>query len=339
MIRPSSPLTMLLSRHTRRREFITLLGGAAAAWPLGGYAQEAMPVIGFMSSRSPEDSVHLLEAFRRGLKEGGFTEGENVAIEFRWARGDYSRLPNLAADLVSRRVNVISALGGPPSALAAKRATSTIPIVSSFGADTPGLVASFNRPGGNLTGFAVETDLMDPKRLGLLRDLAPGVVLFGVLVNPTYPPVARQLQQLEEAARAINQRLFIAKASTDPELDGSFASLQREGAGALLVAADPYFDTRRERIIGFAARQRLPAIYQFREYAVAGGLLSYGVSITDAYRQCGVYTAKILKGANPADLPVLTSTKFELVINLKTAKALGLSIPPDVLSLADEVIE
>jgi len=339
MIRPSSPLTMLLSRHTRRREFITLLGGAAAAWPLGGYAQEAMPVIGFMSSRSPEDSVHLLEAFRRGLKEGGFTEGENVAIEFRWARGDYSRLPTLAADLASRRVNVISALGGPPSALAAKRATSTIPIVSSFGADTPGLVASFNRPGGNLTGFAVETDLMDPKRLGLLRDLAPGVVLFGALVNPTYPPVARQLQQLEEAARAINQRLFIAKASTDPELDGSFASLQREGAGALLVAADPYFDTRRERIIGFAARQRLPAIYQFREYAVAGGLLSYGVSITDAYRQCGVYTAKILKGANPADLPVLTSTKFELVINLKTAKALGLSIPPDVLSLADEVIE
>ena len=323
----------------KRREFITLLGGSAA-WPLAAHAQQqAMPVIGFMSSRSPEDSAHLLEAFRRGLKEGGFTDGENVAIEFRWARGDYSRLPNLAADLVSRRVNVISALGGPPSALAAKRATSTIPIVSSFGADTPGLVASFNRPGGNLTGFAVETDLMDPKRLGLLRDLAPGVVLFGVLVNPTYPPVARQLQQLEEAARAINQRLFIAKASTDPELDGSFASLQREGAGALLVAADPYFDTRRERIIGFAARQRLPAIYQFREYAVAGGLLSYGVSITDAYRQCGVYTAKILKGANPADLPVLTSTKFELVINLKTAKALGLSIPPDVLSLADEVIE
>jgi len=272
-------------------------------------------------------------------ERGRLHEGENVAIEFRWARGDYSRLPTLAADLASRRVNVISALGGPPSALAAKRATSTIPIVSSFGADTPGLVASFNRPGGNLTGFAVETDLMDPKRLGLLRDLAPGVVLFGALVNPTYPPVARQLQQLEEAARAINQRLFIAKASTDPELDGSFASLQREGAGALLVAADPYFDTRRERIIGFAARQRLPAIYQFREYAVAGGLLSYGVSITDAYRQCGVYTAKILKGANPADLPVLTSTKFELVINLKTAKALGLSIPPDVLSLADEVIE
>src|SRR5215813_4567442 len=322
----------------KRRAFIRLLGGAAA-WPLATPAQHAMPVIGFMSSRSPEDSAHLLEAFRRGLREGGFTDGENVAIEFRWARGDYSRLPTLAAELVSRRVNVISALGGPPSALAAKRATSTVPIVATFSADTTGLVESFNRPGGNLTGFAVETDLMDPKRLGLLRDLAPGVVLFGVLVNPTYPPVARQLQQLEEAARAINQRLFIAKASTAPELDASFASLQREGAGALLVAADPYFDTRRERIIWFAARQRLPAIDQCREYAVAGGLLSYGVSITDTYRQCGVYTAKILKGANPADLPVLTSTKFELVINLKTAKALGLPIPPDVLSLADEVIE
>ena len=322
----------------KRRAFIRLLGGAAA-WPLATPAQHAMPVIGFMSSRSPEDSAHLLEAFRRGLREGGFTDGENVAIEFRWARGDYSRLPTLAAELVSRRVNVISALGGPPSALAAKRATSTVPIVATFSADTTGLVESFNRPGGNLTGFAVETDLMDPKRLGLLRDLAPGVVLFGVLVNPTYPPVARQLQQLEEAARAINQRLFIAKASTDPELDASFASLQREGAGALLVAADPYFDTRREQIVGFAAQQRLPAIYQFREYAVAGGLLSYGVSITDTYRQCGVYTGKILKGSKPSDLPVLQSTKFELVINLKTAKALGLSIPPDVLSLADEVIE
>jgi len=265
----------------KRRDFISLLGGATA-WPLAARAQEsAMPVIGFMSSRSPEDSAHLLEAFHRGLKEGGFIDGENVAIEFRWARGDYSRLPTLATDLVSRRVNVISALGGPPSALAAKRATSTIPIVSSFSADTIGLVESFNRPGGNVTGFALETDLMDPKRLGLLRDLAPGVLLFGALVNPNYPAVVRQLQQLEEAAGAINQRLFIAKASTDPELDASFASLKREGVGALLVAADAYFDTRRDRIVGFAAQQRLPAIYHFREYAVAGGLLSYGVSITE----------------------------------------------------------
>jgi ABC-type uncharacterized transport system substrate-binding protein len=323
-----------------RRQFLTLLGGAVAAWPLWARAQQpAMPVIGFMSSRSPEDSAHLLAAFRRGLREGGFIDGENVAIEFRWARGDYSRLPTLAADLVRRRVNVISALGGPPSALAAKRATSTIPVVSSLPADPTGLVESFNRPGGNVTGFAVETDQMDPKRLGLLRDLAPGARLFGALVNPNFPPAVRQLQQLEEAARAINHRLFIAKASTDPELNASFASLRREGAGALLVAADPYFDTRRDRIVGFAAQQRLPAIYQFREYAVAGGLLSYGVSITDAYRECGVYTAKILKGANPAVLPVLQSTKFELVINLKTANALGVKISDNLLSLADEVIE
>jgi ABC-type uncharacterized transport system substrate-binding protein len=241
----------------RRRQFLTLLGGAAAAWPLAARAQQsAIPVIGFMSSRSPEDSAHLLEAFRRGLREGGFIDGENVAIKFRWVRGDYSRLPTLATDLVSRRVNVISALGGPPSALAAKRATSTIPIVSSLPADPTGLIESFNRPGGNITGFAVETDQMDPKRLGLLRDLAPGA-----------------------------------------------------------------------------------AIYQFREYAVAGGLLSYGVSITDAYRECGVYTAKILKGAKPTELPVLQSTKFELVINLKTANALGVKISDNLLSLADEVIE
>jgi putative tryptophan/tyrosine transport system substrate-binding protein len=325
----------------KRREFITLVGGAAAAWPLAARAQQAMPVIGFMSSRSPEDSAHLVEAFRRGLKEGGVVDGENVTIEFRWARGDYSRLPALANDLVSRRVNVISALGGPPSALAAKLATSTIPIVASLPADPigAGLVESINRPGGNVTGFAVETDQMDPKRLGLLRELAPGDLLFGALVNPNFPPVVRQTQQLEQAARAINQRLFIAKASTDPELDAAFASLKREGAGALLVAADPYFDTQRDRIVAFAAQKRLPAIYQFREYAVAGGLLSYGVSITDAYRQCGVYTAKILKEAKPAELPVLQSTKFELVINLKTAKALSIKISDNLLSLADEVIE
>ena len=298
-----------------------------------------LPVIGFMSSRSPEDSAHLVEAFRRGLSEGGFIDGESVTIAFRWAHGDYSRLPTLATDLVSRRVNVISALGGPSSGLSAKSATSTIPIVTTFSADTAGLVESFNRPGGNVTGFALETDLMDPKRLGLLRDLAPGVLLFGALVNPNYPAAVRQLQQLEGAARAINQRLFIAKASTDPELEAAFASLQREGAGALLVAADPYFDTRRDRIVGFAAQQRLPAIYQFREYAVAGGLLSYSVSITDAYRQCGVYTAKILKGAKPAELPVQQSTKFELVINLHAARTIELEVPPKLLARADEVIE
>jgi len=273
----------------RRREFITLLGGTAAAWPLVAHAQQSvMPVIGFMSSRSPEDSVHLLEAFRRGLKEGGFSEGQNVAIEFRWAHGDYSKLPALAADLVSRRVNVLTAVGGDPSPHAAKRATSTIPIVFGMGGDpvSDGLVESFNRPGGNVTGVTLLTNLMEPKRLGLLRELAPGVTLIGALVNPAFAPASGR---------------FVCR--------------------------------KRDRL------RRLPTIYQFREYAVVGGLLSYGVSITNAYRQFGVYTAAILKGAKPADLPVQQPSKFELVINLKTAKALGLKISDDLLSLADEVIE
>ena len=324
----------------RRREFITLLG-AAAAWPLAARAQQSMPVIGFMSARSPEDSVHLLEAFRRGLKEGGFVEGQNVAIEFRWARGEYNRLPEMAADLVSRRVNVLTAVGGDPSPRAAKRATSTIPIVFGIGGDPvrDGLVESFNRPGGNVTGVTLMTNLMESKRFGLLRDLVPDAQLVGALLNPSFAPSARQSQQIKEAARSIGQRLIVAKASTDEELDAAFTALVRERAHALLVAADPYFDTRRDRIVGFAQRQRLPAIYHFREYVLAGGLLSYGISLTDAYRQFGVYTATILKGAKPADLPVLQPTKFELVINLKTAKALGLTVPPGVLAIADEVIE
>src|SRR6516164_11473198 len=326
----------------KRREFITLLGGAVAAWPLAARAQQAaMPVIGFMSARSPEDSVHLLEAFRRGLKEGGSVEGENAAIEFRWARGDYIRLPALAADLVSRQVAVIVAAGGEPSGFAAKAATATIPIVFGIGGDPvkEGLVDSFGRPGGNVTGVTLLTNLMEPKRLGLLRDLAPGVPLIGTLVNPDFPAAALQLQQIEEAARGIGQRIVIAKASNDDQLETAFASLVREGAGALLITADPYFDTRRDRIVAFAARRRLPAIYQFREYAVAGGLLSYGVSITDGYRQYGAYAAMILKGAKPAELPVYQPTKFELVINLKTAKTLGLKISDNLLTLADEVIE
>jgi len=331
-----------MASHIERRKFLAALGGAAAAWPLAARAQQAaMPVIGFMSARSPEDSVHLLEAFRRGLKEGGFVEGENVAVQFRWARGDYSRLPALAADLAGRQVAVIVAAGGDPSGLAAKSATATIPIVFGIGGDPvkAGLVSSFSRPGGNVTGVTLLTSLMEPKRLGVLRDLVPGVALIGVLINPDFPPSALQLQQVEEAARAIGQRIVIAKASNDDALEIAFGSLVQEGAGALLVASDPYFDTRRERIVGFAQQRRLPAIYQFREYAVAGGLLSYGVSITDAYRQYGVYTASILKGAKPADLPVLQPTKFELVINLKTARALGVNISDNLLALADEVIE
>ena len=325
----------------RRRQFLTLLSSAAAAWPLAARAQQSMPVIGFMSARSPEDSVHLLEAFRRGLKEGGFVEGQNVVIEFRWARGEYDRLPEMAADLVSRRVSVLTAVGGDPSPRAAKRATSTIPIVFGIGGDPvrDGLVESFNRPGGNVTGVTLMTNLMESKRFGLLRDLVPDAQLVGALLNPSFAPSARQSQQIEEAARSIGQRLIVAKASTDEELDAAFKALVRERAHALLVAADPYFDTRRDRIVGFAQRQRLPAIYHFREYVLAGGLLSYGISLTDAYRQFGVYTATILKGAKPADLPVLQPTKFELVINLKTAKTLGLKISDNLLTLADEVIE
>jgi ABC-type uncharacterized transport system substrate-binding protein len=325
----------------KRRDFITLVGGAAA-WPLAARAQQpAMPVIGFMSARAPEDSVHLLEAFHRGLKEGGFVEGQNVAIEYRWARGDYDRLPGMAADLVNRRVNVLTAVGGDPSPRAAKRATSTLPIVFGMGGDPvkDGLVESFNRPGGNVTGMTLMTNLMEPKRLGLLRDLVPEARLVGVLLNPNFAPTARQLEQIEEAARSIGQRLVVAKASTDAELDAGFAVVVQERADALLVAADPYFDTRRDKIVGFAQQQRLPAIYQFREYVLAGGLLSYGISITDAYRQFGGYTAAILKGAKPADLPVLQPTKFELVINLRTAKAVGVKISDNLLSLADEVIE
>jgi putative ABC transport system substrate-binding protein len=287
----------------KRRSFITLLGGAAAGWPLAARAQQsAMPVIGFMSTRSPEDSAYLLAAFRRGLAEGGFVEGQNVAIEFRWARGEYDRLPEMAADLVSRRVNVLTAVGGDPSARAAKRATSTIPIVFGMGSDpvSEGLVESFNRPGGNVTGIETLTSEMEPKRLGLLRELVPGVSLVGVLLNPNFPPSAYLLREIEEAARTIGQRTVVAKASTAEGLDAAFTVLVRERADALLVAADPYFDTRRDEIVGFAERQRLPTIYQFREYALAGGLLSYGISLTEAYRQYGVYTANILKGAKPA---------------------------------------
>jgi len=324
----------------KRRTFITLLGGAAAAWSVRVHAQQApMPVIGYMSARAPDDSTHLLAAFRRGLAEGGYVEGQNLSIEYRWARGQYDLLPAMAADLVSRRVSVLVAVGGDPSPRAAKRATSTIPIVFGVGGDpvSEGLVESFNRPGGNATGDTVYTNIMEPKRLGLLRDLAPGVPLIGVLLNPSFTPY--QLPQIEEAARSIDQRILVAKASTDGELAAAFEALTVARVGALLVAGDPYFDTRRDRLVAFAERQRLPAIYQFREYAVAGGLLSYGVDITDAYRRRGVYTARILKGDKPADLPVLQPTKFELVINLKTAKALGVKISDNLLSLADEVIE
>jgi putative ABC transport system substrate-binding protein len=326
----------------RRRDFVTLLGATAVTWPLAARTQQPMPVIGFISARALEDSGYLLEAYRRGLAEGGFVEGQNVGIEFRWAYGDYSRLPALAADLVNRKVAVITAVGGDPSPLAAKRVTAAIPIAFAVGGDpvNSGLVESFNRPGGNATGIVLQgTVSIEPKRLSLLRDLAPGVALVGALVNPDLPGAARQAQDIEEAAHAVGQRIVVAKASTDDELEAAFAALRRARIGALLVSAAPYFDTRRDRIIAFAARQRVPAIYQFREHAVAGGVLSYGVSITDGYRQVGLYTANILQGTKPADLPVHQIDKFELVINLKTARALGIKIPDNLLTLADEVIE
>jgi ABC-type uncharacterized transport system substrate-binding protein len=324
----------------RRRDLITLVGGAAA-WPLGARAQQpAMPVIGFMSSRAPEDSAHLLAAFRQGLGETGFIEGQSVAIEFRWARGQYQQLSALAADLVGRRVAVLTAVGGEPSARAAKQATSTIPIV--FVATDPikaGLVESYNRPGGNATGSFLATTEMEPKRFGLLRELVPGVPLIGALLNPNVPEAARQLSELDQAARAVGTRLFVAKAGDDDGLNAALSLLLQQGIGALLVAADAYFDTRRDRIIAFAAQNRLPAVYHFREYAFAGGLISYGPSITDAYRQAGTYTGRILKGEKPADLPIVQPTKFDFVINMKTARMLGLEIPPTMLARADEVIE
>ena len=326
----------------RRREFITLLGGAAAAWPLAAHAQQpAIPVIGYLSSRSPDESRHLVEAFRMGLAAGGYVEGQNVAIEYRWGEGQYGRLPALAADLVSRGVAVLVTTGGEPSVLAAKAATSAIPIVFTVGGDPVklGLVASLNRPGGNATGVSLLTTAPEAKRLGLLKELVPDAAVFGVLINPNYQEAEAQSREVQEAGRAIGRRIQIANAGSDQELGTAFAALVEQRAGALLVAADPFFDTRRQRIVALAAQFKLPAIYQFRDYAVAGGLMSYGISISDGYRQVGIYTGQILKGANPANLPIHQSIKFECVINLKTAKTFGLQISDNLLSLADEVIE
>jgi putative ABC transport system substrate-binding protein len=325
----------------RRREFITLLGGAVAS-PLAARAQQsALPVIGFMSGRSPGDSTHLVAAFRQGLAENGFVEGQTVAIEFRWADGDYDRLPALAADLVSRKVAVLVGVGGDVSAVVATKATRTIPVVFGMGGDPikAGLVASFNRPGGNVTGYTVLTSQMESKRLGLMRELVPGVSLIGILVNPQLPATVQELADLEPAAKGVNQQLFVARADNDAELDTALASFVQQRVGAFLVTSAPFFDTRMNRIVSFAAQNRLPAIYQFREYAVAGGLISYGPNIVESYRNAGVYVGRILKGEKPADLPVLQPTKFDFVINLKTAKALGLTVPPTLLAEAGEVIE
>jgi putative ABC transport system substrate-binding protein len=326
----------------RRREFITLLRGAATAWPLAARAQQsAMPVIGFMSGRGSADSGYLADAFRQGLRDAGYVEGENISIEYRWANGDYDRLPGLTSDLLRRNVLVLVAVGGDSSALAAKQATSTVPIVFGTGSDPVkyGLVASFNRPGGNATGYALLTNQLEPKRIGLLHELVPSVSLLGALINPSFPPAAQELEDIQNATRSIKQNLFVARAVNNAELETAFVGFVEHRVGAVLVAAAPFFDTRRERIIALAAQHRLPAMYQFREYAAVGGLISYGPSITDSYKQAGVYVGRILRGANPGDLPILLPTKFEMVINLKTANALGLAIPNAMQLLADEVIE
>ncbi len=324
----------------QRRKFITLISGATA-WPLAVRAQTpAMPVIGFISSRSPDDSTILVAAFRKGLSEAGFREGQNLAIEYRWADGKWDRLPALAADLVHRAVAVLVTTGGEPSALAAKAATSAIPIVFVIGNDPVklGLVASLNRPGGNATGFSLLTTMED-KRLSLLRELVPHAVVIGVLINPNFVGSEARVRALQDAARAMGQQIFIAYARDEDELELAYATLVQERSEALLVSVDPFFDTKRDQIVAFAAQHSLPALYPFREYAVGGGLISYGIDLTEGYRQAGLYAGQILKGAKPTDLPVVQSVKFETVINLKTAKMLGIDIPATLLARADEVIE
>jgi len=324
----------------RRREFISLLGGAVA-WPLAARAQQsAMPVIGFLSARSPEESAHLVAAFQSGLADNGYIAGQTVLIEYRWALGQYDRLPTMAADLVRRPVAVLATVGGEPAAMAAKTETSTIPIV--FAMDDPvkqGLVESFNRPGGNATGMAVLSPDLEAKRLGLLHELVPQASTIGVLLNPNFPPAQHQLEEVQIAAQATNLQILALRASTDRDIDEAFDRLIKQRIPALSVASDPFFDTRRDKLIGLAARYAVPTIYQFREYPAAGGLISYGIDIANVYRQIGIYVGRILKGAKPADLPVMQPTKFELVLNLKTAKTLHLAIPSGVFSIADEVIE
>jgi putative ABC transport system substrate-binding protein len=326
----------------KRREFITLFGGAAVAWPLAARAQQrTTPAVGFLGSSSAAEWGPFVTAFQRGLKEIGYVEGENVTIEYRWADGQYDRLPALAADLVHRRVTVILAAGSPVPALAAKAATATIPIVFALGIDPVqfGLVASLNRPGGNITGVNFLVGHLAEKALGLIHELVPNVAVGGMFVNPNNPNADSVTRNARETARSLGLQLHILNASTAPEIDAAFAGLVEQRIGMLLSAADPFFMGRRDQVVALAGRHAVPAIYFAREFVTAGGLMSYGTSISEAYRRAGIYTGKILKGARPADLPVEQSTRFEFVINLKAAKALGLTTPDKLLALADEVIE
>jgi putative ABC transport system substrate-binding protein len=326
----------------KRRAFITLLGGAAAAWPLAARGQQpTMPAVGFLGSSSAAEWLPFVNAFQRGLKETGYIEGENLTIEYRWADGQYDRLPALAADLVRRQVAVILAAGSPVPALAAKAATATIPIVFALGIDPVqfGLVASLNRPGGNMTGVNFLVGHLAEKALGLIHELVPNVTVAGMFVNPNNPNADSVTRNARETARSLGLQLHILYAGSPVEIDTAFAGLVEQRIGILLSAADPFFMGRRDQVVALAARHAVPAIYFAREFATAGGLMSYGTSISDAYRLAGVYTGKILKGARPADLPIEQSTRFEFVINLTTAKTLGLQIPDKLLALADEVIE
>jgi len=325
----------------KRREFITLFGGAAIAWPATARAQPpAIPVIGFLNSASPESFTSLVASFRQGLGETGYVEGQNVAIEYRWAERTYERLPALAADLVRRQVAVIVA-GAPPAARAAKAATSTIPIVFTSGADPVelGLVSSLNRPDANVTGVSFLLNELGAKRLELLRELVPTATSIGLLVNPTRPSSESETKHIQQAAEKLGVRLHVLNASTERDIDVAFANFGQQKVHALLVGSDPFLTTRRDQIVAQVARLAVPSMFNLREYVRAGGLMSYAPSLADVYRQAGVYTGKILKGAKPAELPVTQPTKFELTINLKTAKALGLTVPLIMQMTADEVIE
>jgi putative tryptophan/tyrosine transport system substrate-binding protein len=322
----------------RRREFITLLGGAAALWPIRARAQ--MPVVGFVNSASAQAQVVVVAAYRRGLEESGFIEGKSVLIEPRWANGQYNLLPELIGDLIKLKVAVIMA-GGPPAAIAAKKATSTIPVVFTSGDDPvqTGLVSSINRPGGNVTGIYNFFSDVETKKLGLLRELVPNAALIATLVNPTFPTTINQTQELHKAADKLGQRIQIINASSEPEIDAAFASAKRLQAGAMLVAADPFFASRRDQIVSLATNYAIPAVYDQRAFTAAGGLMSYGTNLAEGYRQAGIYSGRILKGEKPADLPVVLSNKFEFVINLKVAKTLGLTVSANLISTADEVFE